>query len=281
VDEIIEVAAIRVNRDSDRHSSFQSLVKPVERVPKKITQITGITQAMVDNDGLPLSEVLVQLKEFIEDLPIVTFNAAFDMGFIWRAAKRHGVPMNNRYACALKIARRAYPGLPSYRLVDLAKMGNLSDENTHRALGDCKRTVPIFMASVMKIGDRIVWEVPTVDWRVSVQYHKERDANRAFIAETRALEASDPELAVTRYCTAMARMYEYESLIHNWFGDDQILDRLTLVLGKLGRYEVLINSVDSFMARFPEARSNIMIGVLKRKHRAVSKLESQTSHPAQ
>ena len=279
VNEIIEIGAIRVNRDSDRHPSFQSLVKPAERVPKKITQLTGITQAMVESDGVPLSEALAQLKAFIGELPIVTFNAAFDMGFIWRAAKRHGVPMENRYTCALKLARRAYPGLPSYRLVDLAKMGNLSDENTHRSLGDCMRTVPIFMGSVMKIGERIVWEVPKVDWRVSVQYQKERDANRAFAAETRALEKNDPELAITRYLEAMARMYEYERLVYSWRGDDQMLDRLTLVLAKMGRYEELTNCVDSFVARFPEAQSSTMEGVLKRKHRAEGKLEPPTSHP--
>ncbi len=176
--EIIEIGAIRVNRKSDRHPTFQSLVKPGERLPAKIIQLTGITQAMVDSEGLPPSVVLAQLKEFVGDLPIVTFNAAFDMGFIWKAAKRHEVPMNNRYACALKLARRAYPGLSSYRLADLAKIGKLSDKHTHRALGDCMRTAPIFMASVMKIGEKMIWEVPRVDWRVSAQYHKERDANR-------------------------------------------------------------------------------------------------------
>jgi DNA polymerase III epsilon subunit-like protein len=243
-------------------------------VPKKITQITGITQAMVDSDGLPLSDVLVQFKEFIGDLPIVTFNAAFDMGFIWRAAKKHGVPIENRYACALKMARRAYPDLPSHRLADLAKMGNLSDDNTHRALGDCKRTVPVFMSSVMKIGERIMWEVPPVDWRTSAQYNAERDANRAFVAETRALEATEPELTITRYRQAMARMYEYEKLIYSWHGDERILDRITLVLGKLGRYEELIKCVDEFVARFPEEQSSMMTGILNRKRKAESKLES-------
>ena len=273
--EIIEVGAIRVNRDSDTHLAFQSLVKPVGKIPRKITQITGITQGMVDSDGLPLSQVLVQFQEFAGDLPIVAFNAPFDMGFIWNAAKRHGVSINNRYACALKLVRRAYPDLPSHRLVDLAKWGNLSDENTHRALGDCKRTIAVFTASASKIGERINWEVPKVDWRVSVQYHKQRDTNRSFVAETRAFEASDAELAVTRYREAMARMYEYEKLINSCHGDDQILDRLTLVLGKLGGHEELVRSVDEFTERFPETHSSVMEGILKRREKAESKLNSE------
>jgi len=271
-DEIIEIGAIRVHRDSDRHDAFQTLVRPTERLPKKITEITGITQAMVEADGSPLHEALLQFKEFIGDLPLVAFNASFDMAFIWNAAIKHGVSINNRYTCALKLARRAYPGLPSYRLVDLARMGNLSNENTHRALGDCMRTAPIFMGSVTKIGERVLWDVPKVDWRISVQYHAHRDANRAFVAETRALEAADPDLAVSRYREAMARMYEYEKLIFNYRGDDHIIDRLSLVLSRLGRYEEVIECITEFEQRFPDAQSSIMTSVRRRREKAETKL---------
>jgi hypothetical protein len=87
------------------------------------------------------------------------------------------------------------------------------------------------MSSVMEIGERIMWEVPPIDWRISAQYNAERDANRAFVAETRALEATEPELTITRYRQAMARMYEYEKLIYSWHGDERILDRITLCGG--------------------------------------------------
>jgi DNA polymerase III epsilon subunit-like protein len=46
--EIIEIGAIRVNRDSDVHDTFRALVKPTRRIPKRITQINGISQEMVD-----------------------------------------------------------------------------------------------------------------------------------------------------------------------------------------------------------------------------------------
>jgi DNA polymerase III subunit epsilon len=62
--EIIEIGAIKVNRDSDVHQTFQALVKPVKRIPKKITEITGITQAMVTEDGEPAEQVLRDFHEF-------------------------------------------------------------------------------------------------------------------------------------------------------------------------------------------------------------------------
>lgn len=160
-DEIIEIGAIRVTLDAKNQLAFQTFVRPTRKVPRKITNITGITQEMVDSDGIPLEEALCQFKEFIGDLPLVTFNAEFDMGFLHNAAKRHGAAIPNPYTCALKRARRAWPELPSYRLVDLAKWGNLSDVSTHRALGDCERALIVFTSATSTLGQKVRWTKPT------------------------------------------------------------------------------------------------------------------------
>jgi DNA polymerase-3 subunit epsilon len=159
VTEIIEFGAIRVNRDSDTHTAFRALVKPGKRIPSLITSITGITQAMVDKDGMPLPQALADFIEFIGNLPLVTYNAEFDIGFLQQAARRQGHHLNNRYTCALKMARAAWPGLPSYKLTDLAKRGNLSEDDTHRAVGDSKRALIIFMSAVEQLG-RVSWTAP-------------------------------------------------------------------------------------------------------------------------
>jgi DNA polymerase III epsilon subunit-like protein len=71
-------------------------VKPLTRIPKKITRIHGISQDMVDHEGEPLETVLRDFVEFIEDFPLASFNADFDMGFLRNAAKRHNVVIRNR-----------------------------------------------------------------------------------------------------------------------------------------------------------------------------------------
>ncbi len=272
VDEIIEIGAIRFSLDQIDQVTFSTLVKPVNQIPRRITEITGITQRMINEDGVPLAEALSRFVEFIGDLPLVTFNADFDMGFLWSAARRHGLAIENRYACALKLARRAWPGLQSYRLVDLAKIGNLSDEDTRRALGDCKRSAIIFASAVSRIGEEIRWSYRQRDWHEYVKYHAVRDSNRVFVSETRPMEISDPTRAVIRYNEAMDRMYEYEKLIGGRTGDDHILDRLTLCLWRLGRYQELIDCVEFFKGQFPEARSSLMTGILRRKERAARKV---------
>ncbi len=145
--EILEIGAIRVNRDSDIHETFQQLLKPRKKIPARATAINGITQEMVDKEGKELSEVINDFIEFIADHRLVAFNADFDMGFIKTAALKHGHEINNDYSCALKMSKRAWPGLKSYKLESLAKRGNLSTKGNHRALKDCELTALIYMTA--------------------------------------------------------------------------------------------------------------------------------------
>lgn len=161
--EIIEIGAIRVTLDSQNQLAFQTFVKPAKKVPRKITSITRITQEMVESKGLPLKDALCQFKEFVGELPIVTFNAKFDMAFLHNAASKEGISFSNPYTCALKRARRAWPGLPSYRLVDLARMGNLSDVDTHRAVGDCTRALIVFTSATSTLRQKVRWTKPAAN----------------------------------------------------------------------------------------------------------------------
>lgn len=156
-DEIIEFGAIKVSLNSDTHPFFQTLVRPSRKLPRQMTAITGISQQMVDADGMELKDALNKFIGFVGDLPIVTYNAEFDMSFIHNAAKACGVIVNNKYTCALKRARRAWPGLPSYQLAYLSDLMSLSDGDQHRALADCQRTVTVFLTSTLKLNQKVRW----------------------------------------------------------------------------------------------------------------------------
>jgi len=158
--EIIEIGAIRVDLDSDVHLTFQTLVRPQKRVPHRISQMTGISQEMVEHDGRHISDALGEFLDFIQELPLVTFNANFDMAFLHAAAAASGRTITNPYTCALKLARRAWPGLASYRLVDLARLGGLSNDGTHRALGDCQRAMIVFTAAASEVRGKVKWTTP-------------------------------------------------------------------------------------------------------------------------
>ncbi len=151
-DEIIEIGAIKVNRDSKDHPTFRILINPKAKIPPKITEITSITQDMVDKEGDPIESALPQFLEFIGDLRLVAYNASFDMGFLKSAAKKLGIPLTNKSSCALKMSRRAWPGLPNYKLATVAEMRGLSIDGAHRALKDCELTLAVYAAAVAELG---------------------------------------------------------------------------------------------------------------------------------
>lgn len=145
--EIIEIGAIRAHRDSQIHETFQALIKPTRKVSRRITEITGITQAALDSDGESIESVLPEFMEFIGDLPLVAYNADFDMGFLRASARRCKLKIGNRATCALKLARRAWPGLQNYKLATVASTGGLSVAGAHRALRDCEMAMTIYAAA--------------------------------------------------------------------------------------------------------------------------------------
>jgi DNA polymerase-3 subunit epsilon len=151
LDEIIEIGAVRITATSLHHPTLQMLVKPVKPIPKHITRLTSISQAMVDSEGVVLGEAITSFIDFIGDLPLVSYNAKFDMAFLEQSARRCGVVIKNPATCALEMARRAWPRRESYRLADIASEGGLSVDDSHRALGDCRRTVLVYAAAASKL----------------------------------------------------------------------------------------------------------------------------------
>lgn len=123
-------------------------------------------------------------------------------------------------------------------------------------------------ALIDKYGSQLInWDNPgrDFDYQAIARYHKLRNANRQFIAETRPLESSDSEQAVDRYRRALLLMCEYESIVmeHGLVaeltteiknGDLNILDRLTLCLQQLGRFHEMTDEVERYFAKFPAAR---------------------------
>lgn len=151
--EIIEIAAIRVNRDSDMHDSFSSLVIPKGRISSRITDLTGIDRKMVLAEGRHLKEVIPAFLDFVGDYRLVAFNSDFDIGFINAALDSIGLsPIVNPVSCALKMAREAWPGKPSYKLSNLCAEAGIKVVTEHRALPDCERALHVYVAAAMSLG---------------------------------------------------------------------------------------------------------------------------------
>lgn len=146
--QIIEVGAIRFTIGQVQHAGKNCLIKIDKKVPPFISNLTGITSEMLDTRGYQLEEVLDSVIEFIEDLNLVAFNAAFDLRFLNSALRRLGRPaITNSHSCVLNMARRAWPQMSSFRLIDLARAEGQRTEGAHRAMKDCELAIHVYLAA--------------------------------------------------------------------------------------------------------------------------------------
>jgi DNA polymerase III epsilon subunit family exonuclease len=150
-DKIIEISAIKIHRNSNNHNTLTALINPGIRIPAKITKITGITDKMVRGEG-KIEDELKEFLHFFGELPLVFYNASFDMKFLKEAAKMIGREINNEVIDALQIARMAFPNLTNHKLSTVANHLNISTEGAHRALNDCAITLQVFNRASGQIG---------------------------------------------------------------------------------------------------------------------------------
>lgn len=149
VDRIIEVAAYKITPESS--SILETLVNPQIPIPAHTTDIHHITDEMVQGAPL-LREVLVELKDFINDLPIVAHNAKFDMGFIVMGMKKENIELfPNDIYCSCKLARQTHQEILNHKLGTLVSELNIPLLNHHRASDDALAALKVFIHSLVRI----------------------------------------------------------------------------------------------------------------------------------
>lgn len=144
---IIEIGALRISNRTGlatvNAATFDTLIKIKGKVPDKITEITGISTDMLNAEGIPIEDALKEFMHFAQGLPLVAFNAKFDIAFLDVALQKADLPpRTNPSICALELARKAWPGKNSYKLTELTK--SITDVGAHRALADCQRALIVF-----------------------------------------------------------------------------------------------------------------------------------------
>lgn len=152
-DYIIEIAAIKFqgNVEIDR---YWQLVKPdMDFIPQHITQLTGITNAMVI-DQPKIKEVIPSFIKFIGDSILVAHNAKFDISFLNYNSKLYtGKNIRNPVICTDHLARRILPDIDSKSLENIAYHLNIPFKQKHRAMSDAEVTLRIFEKMIQFLED--------------------------------------------------------------------------------------------------------------------------------
>ncbi len=174
--EIIEIGAIKL-KGTRIVDTFSSFVNPNKIIPKRISELTHITQDMVDN-APTIEDVLPKFLEFTKDAVMVAHNSAFDMGFIRRDAKKYmGIDYKPPVIDTLQMARDLYPDLKGYNLDRLNKTFKLSLENHHRAIDDAQSTAKLFIMFLEKYIENGVVNVEDMNGAFPLNIQKQATRN--------------------------------------------------------------------------------------------------------
>lgn len=140
---ITEIGAVKV-RGGEQLGTFQTFVNPGHAIPRQITRLTGISQAMV-GAAPPPRAVLPALLEFAGDAVLVGHNVRYDLGYLNGALEAAGHPrFPNRVVDTLRLARRLVrEEVPNCRLGTLADRFRLPHRPSHRALDDALATADL------------------------------------------------------------------------------------------------------------------------------------------
>ena len=147
---------------------WSSLINPYESIPPRIKALTGISDEMVA-DAPGFDEVADHVEAMLAECVFVAHNVGFDYAFIRGHFEALGRSWSRPKLCTVRLARKAFPGLPRYGLGPLCDAMNIRHVNRHRAMGDVEATLELFhqivesdrgqtaIAEAMKRGTREHW----------------------------------------------------------------------------------------------------------------------------
>ena len=139
---IIELAMFTLE-DGAITEEYDKFIKIDEPLPPKITQITSITDEMLDSEGVPEEVIADDLKQRLTaDTLMVAHNTPFDLSFIYYLLKRHfsdgadEIVANLNWLDTYTVFkdRKAYP----HKLIDAVHHYGIEEVNFHRAIDDTK-----------------------------------------------------------------------------------------------------------------------------------------------
>lgn len=153
---------------------WETLIDPGTPIPLHITQLTGITNEMVE--AAPTFDAIAdELEDLLQNSVFVAHNVGFDYAFIRGHFETMGRVWRSPKLCTVRMGRKLLPGHASYSLGRICQDLNIANEARHRAMGDCTATVELFhrmmaldsaeavVASMLKRGERESWLPQHVD----------------------------------------------------------------------------------------------------------------------
>jgi len=147
---IIELAMLTVE-NGIIVDTYDEFIDIGEFISPKISQLTGITNNMIQNEGIDEETVAYDLKERLTaNTLMVAHNCQFDLQFVYSLLKRHFpddadyIVSNLNWIDTVSVLkdRKDYP----HKLIDAVKYYGIGEVNFHRAIDDAKALYQVAVA---------------------------------------------------------------------------------------------------------------------------------------
>ncbi|MBM7602230.1 DNA polymerase III epsilon subunit family exonuclease [Metabacillus crassostreae] len=144
-DEIISIGAIKVkNFQILFDEAFYTIIKPVNKVPKTVQELTGLEPEVLDKaHSFPIG-----MKKFIDYCKgsiLVAHPATFDIDFLSTTINKWQLPhFNPDFLDSHLLANDIYSGERNY-LDDLITKFQITERDRHHALNDAVMTAEVFI----------------------------------------------------------------------------------------------------------------------------------------
>lgn len=142
LEKITEIA-IYLHDGEKTTGKYVTLVNPERNIPYFITNLTGITNEMVEC-APKFYEIAKTIIELTEGRTIVAHNARFDYSFIREEFRSLGYNYKRKILDTVALSRKLFPGHRSYSLGNICRELNITINDRHRASGDALATIKLF-----------------------------------------------------------------------------------------------------------------------------------------
>ena len=164
---ITEIGMVKIV-DGEIVDEYSTLINPEQFIPPFITEMTGISNAMVAQ-APKFREVKGRIQSFLGEGVFVAHNASFDYGFLNASFMREGLkPIPNETLCTVRVARRLLPTTKSKSLESLIKYYGIKVKARHRALDDAKATAQILVNFLEILENK--YDIETLSDVIGFQY---------------------------------------------------------------------------------------------------------------
>ncbi|MDZ7828779.1 MAG: exonuclease domain-containing protein [Halofilum sp. (in: g-proteobacteria)] len=147
---VIEIAVVTLE-DGAVVDEWSSLVHPQCSIPRTITGLTGIDDAIVA-DAPRFEQLRNELVERLDGRVFTAHNVRFDYGFVRNELARAGIDWRARQLCTVRLSRKLYPRHRGHGLDALIRRFGLSCDGRHRAMGDVRATIDFVRTAIDQHG---------------------------------------------------------------------------------------------------------------------------------